>query len=159
MPANVHSLAVFAVGVSAIVSEDGTGRLPAMGWASWNEYACDINETVFLRVGELLVDLGLKDLGYEYVNIDDCWSDKMKRRDENGRIMPNATMFPRGIKGLTDDIHAMGLKMGIHSDSGKFTLRLSSINLVFSPRLLPEGSFPQSTLFVLTGNSKAQIRG
>ncbi|KFA70905.1 hypothetical protein S40288_10141 [Stachybotrys chartarum IBT 40288] len=121
MRANVHSLAVFAVGVSAIVSEDGTGRLPAMGWASWNEYACDVNETVFLRVGEVLVDLGLKDLGYEYVNIDDCWSDKMKRRDENGRIMPNATMFPRGIKGLTDDILAMGLKMGIHSDSGTGT--------------------------------------
>ena len=55
----------------ALVSRDGTGRLPAMGWSSWNEYECAINETVFLDTGALLISLGLKDLGYNYVNIDD----------------------------------------------------------------------------------------
>jgi alpha-galactosidase len=42
-----------------------------MGWSSWNEYECAINETVFLDTGALLISLGLKDLGYNYVNIDD----------------------------------------------------------------------------------------
>jgi len=74
--------ALSASSVVAVVSRDArTGCLPAMGWNSWNEYACNIDETVFVAVTQKLVALGLKDLGYEYVNIDDCWSDKQKRRD------------------------------------------------------------------------------
>ena len=58
-----------------------------MGWSTWNEYECAINETVILEVAELLISLGLKDLGYNYVNIDDCWSDKLDQRDNvTGRI-------------------------------------------------------------------------
>lgn len=62
------------------------GRLPAMGWSSWNVYRCDINETLFVEVGNLMVSLGLKDLGYSYVNIDDCWSDKDYQRDDITRM-------------------------------------------------------------------------
>lgn len=107
----------------ALVSRDGhTGRLPAMGWNSWNEYECAINETVFLTVGELLVSLGLKDLGYNYVNIDDCWSDKEKKRDNvTGKILPDYTKFPQGIKHTADEIHKLGLKLGIYSDAGSLT--------------------------------------
>jgi alpha-galactosidase len=108
-----------AIGASALVSSDGTGRLPALGWNSWNEYGCDINETVFLRVAELFVELGLKDAGYEYVNIDDCWSDKEKRRDsETGRIIVDTKKFPNGIEGVAREVHAKGLKLGIYSDAG-----------------------------------------
>jgi alpha-galactosidase len=110
---------IFAAMASALVSAHGTGRLPAMGWNSWNEYACNITEDVFLRVSDLLVDLGLKDLGYNNVNIDDCWSNKDLRRDNaTGKIIPDYVKFPQGIKGLAEKVHAKGLKLGIYSDAG-----------------------------------------
>jgi alpha-galactosidase len=107
----------------ALVSSDGaTGRLPAMGWNSWNEYECNINETVFVTTGELLISLGLKDLGYNYVNIDDCWSNKTHQRDNaTGKIQPDYTKFPQGIKHTADEIHKLGLKLGIYSDAGSLT--------------------------------------
>jgi alpha-galactosidase len=115
---------VLATAAAALVSPDGTGRLPALGWNSWNEYGCNINETIFLQVSDHLVELGLKDLGYNYVNIDDCWSDKELRRDNTTKkIIPDYVKFPNGINGLVDQIHAKGLKVGIYSDAGmwKFT--------------------------------------
>lgn len=105
--------------VAALVSSDGTGKLPALGWNSWNEYACDINETVFLNVARDIVDLGLKDLGYEYVNIDDCWSDKVLRRDSvTKEIIIDYKKFPNGIAHVADEVHKLGLKIGIYSDAG-----------------------------------------
>lgn len=104
----------------ALVSPDGTGRLPAMGWNSWNEYGCDINEDVFIRAADLMVSLGLKDRGYEYINIDDCWSVKGTTRDNvTQRIIPDPVKFPRGIKHVADEVHARGLKLGIYGDAGK----------------------------------------
>ncbi|KAK4184631.1 family 27 putative glycoside hydrolase [Podospora australis] len=106
----------------AIVSQDGTGRLPAMGWNSWNEYACDITEEDFVKTGELLISLGLKDVGYEYINIDDCWSDKEKKRDPTTKeIIIDTAKFPNGISHLADTIHGLGLKLGIYSDAGAET--------------------------------------
>jgi alpha-galactosidase len=107
----------------ALVSPDGTtGRLPAMGWNSWNDYGCNINETVFITVGNLINSLGLKDLGYNYVNIDDCWSNKTVQRDNStGQILPDYNKFPRGMKHVADEVHKLGLKLGIYSDAGSTT--------------------------------------
>ncbi|KAK9415736.1 putative Glycoside hydrolase superfamily [Seiridium unicorne] len=114
-------LSVIGVAV-ALVSPDGTGRLPAMGWNSWNEYGCNISSDVFVTVADLIVDLGLRDVGYEYVNIDDCWSDKESGRDNaTQRIIPDAVKFPQGIKGVSDEIHARSLKLGIYGDAGTQT--------------------------------------
>jgi alpha-galactosidase len=116
------SVPVMAATAAAIVSPDGTGRLPALGWNSWNEYACDISEEVFIRVADLFVEYGLQDLGYEYVNIDDCWSNRELRRDNvTGRIIPDYVKFPNGIHGLAEQIHARGLKLGIYGDAGMTT--------------------------------------
>lgn len=113
----------FAAGVSALITKDGvTGRLPAMGWNSWNEYECNINETVFVNVAENMVSLGLAKLGYEYVNIDDCWSDKQLRRsNQTKEIVVDKTKFPNGISGLAKIIHEKRLKVGIYSDAGSQT--------------------------------------
>lgn len=62
-----------------------------------------------------------KDAGYEYVNIDDCWSDKDKREESTGRLLPNLTRFPEGIKGTADQVHKLGLKIGIYSSAGTQT--------------------------------------
>ena len=106
---------------NALVSPGGIGRLPALGWNSWNEYYCDISEDVFIGVAEKLTSLGLKDLGYQYVNIDDCWSDKTKRRDPvTQEIIPDYKKFPRGINHTAAQIHEMGLKLGIYSDAGVY---------------------------------------
>lgn len=61
-----------------------------------------------------------QDAGYEYVNVDDCWSVK-SGRNANGQIVPDPTKFPDGISGTADKIHAMGLKMGIYSSAGTET--------------------------------------
>ena len=89
---------------------------PPMGWNSWNTFGSDINETVIRETADALVSTGLKDAGYEYVVIDDCWS--MMERDVNGRIVENRDLFPSGIKALSDYIHSLGLKFGMYSCAG-----------------------------------------
>ncbi|KAH6621486.1 glycoside hydrolase superfamily [Chaetomium sp. MPI-SDFR-AT-0129] len=114
--------ASLAARASALESPDEVGRLPAMGWNSWNEYGCNINEEIFLTTAEKLISTGLADLGYVYVNVDDCWSDKNKGRDPNTQqIIPDSSKFPTGISGLADQIHELGLKVGIYSDAGTGT--------------------------------------
>lgn len=94
----VQILGVLPLG-HALVSPDGTGRLPAMGWNSWNEFGCNISDNVFIGVADLMVSLGLKELGYQYVNIDDCWSVKGTARDKvTQRIIPDPVKFPDGIQ-------------------------------------------------------------
>ncbi|KAF2395946.1 putative alpha-galactosidase B [Trichodelitschia bisporula] len=120
---NVRILVPLAAAVgtsSALVRPSGVGRLPALGWNSWNSFHCDIDENKFLTAAQKLVDLGLKDAGYEYVNIDDCWSES-SRDASTGRLRPNMTRFPDGIKGTADKIHAMNLKIGIYSSAGTQT--------------------------------------
>lgn len=110
-----------ATNTAALIPKDGkTGKLPALGFNSWNAFRCDIHEDKFLVTAEKMVSLGLKDSGYEYVNIDDCWS--LKERDPaTKRIVPDPERFPDGIKGTADKVHALGLKLGIYSDAGDLT--------------------------------------
>ncbi|KAF8009637.1 hypothetical protein BT93_J0599 [Corymbia citriodora subsp. variegata] len=98
---------------------NGLGLTPPMGWNSWNHFACAINETVIRETADALVSTGLSKLGYEYVNIDDCWAEIA--RDYNGNLVAKNTTFPSGIKALADYVHSKGLKLGIYSDSGYFT--------------------------------------
>ncbi|KAL1739563.1 glycoside hydrolase superfamily, partial [Schizophyllum fasciatum] len=86
------------------------------------DITCDINETVIRESADLLVSLGLKDLGYNYMNIDDCYAEKNRTAD--GDIVESAERFPSGMRNLTDYIHDKGLKAGIYSDSGWFTCQL-----------------------------------
>lgn len=62
-----------------------------------------------------------QDVGYEYVNIDDCWSVKGRRHPETQQIMPDRAKFPQGIAGTANKIHQMGLKIGIYSSAGDNT--------------------------------------
>ena len=97
---------------------DGLAATPQMGWNSWNTFACDINEQLIKDTADAMVKNGLKDAGYEYVNIDDCWHGK---RDETGVIHPDKERFPSGMKALADYVHSKGLKIGIYSDVGATT--------------------------------------
>ena len=89
---------------------------PPMGWNSWNKFQCDsINETVVKQVADAMVSSGMKDAGYQYVVIDDCWQ---IARDSAGFIIDDSTKFPSGIKALADYVHSKGLKFGIYSCAG-----------------------------------------
>ena len=65
-----------------------------------------------------MVDYGLRDAGYNYVVLDDCWSDG---RNSSGNLKANATKFPSGMAGVADQLHDMGLKFGMYSSAGTFT--------------------------------------
>ncbi|CCO34830.1 putative alpha-galactosidase [Rhizoctonia solani AG-1 IB] len=65
-------LSVLGLVGSAQAANNGLARTPQMGWNTWNKFACDISEDLILSAGQAIVDNGLKDLGYEYVVVDDC---------------------------------------------------------------------------------------
>ena len=88
---------------------------PPMGWNSWNKFACNIDEAKVRAVADSMVATGMKDAGYQYVVIDDCWQ---TTRAADGAIQADPVKFPSGIKALADYIHSKGLKFGIYSDAG-----------------------------------------
>ncbi|KAM1406896.1 hypothetical protein ACFXTH_001517 [Malus domestica] len=100
---------------------NGLAQTPQMGWNSWNFFACNIDETVIKETADALISTGLADLGYVYVNIDDCWC---PTRNSEGQLVPDPKAFPSGIKALADYIHGKGLKLGIYSDAGAFTCQV-----------------------------------
>jgi alpha-galactosidase len=91
---------------------------PPMGWNSWNTFGRNVDETVVREVCDVLADGGLRDLGYEYVNLDDHWQGG---RDAAGRLTADPGRFPGGIAALADYAHARGLKLGIYSDAAHAT--------------------------------------
>lgn len=91
---------------------------PPMGWNSWNKFACDVSEELIRQTADAMVSSGMKDAGYLYINIDDCWHGQ---RDAQGFIQANAQRFPSGMKALADYVHSKGLKLGIYSDAGSKT--------------------------------------
>lgn len=91
---------------------------PQMGWNSWNNFDCDVNEDMIKEMADAMVATGMRDAGYQYINIDDCWHGE---RDENGFIQESKEHFPSGMKALADYVHSKGLKLGIYSDAGTKT--------------------------------------
>lgn len=94
---------------------DGLALTPPMGWNSWNKFGCDVNEQLIRETADAMVSSGMKDAGYQYIVIDDCWHGE---RDKLGFIQPHPERFPSSIKALADYIHSKGLKFGIYSDAG-----------------------------------------
>ena len=89
-----------------------------MGWNSWNKFACDVSEKLIRETADAVVSSGMKDAGYQFVNIDDCWQ---VSRAADGTIVADAERFPSGMKALADYVHSKGLKLGIYTDAGSMT--------------------------------------
>ena len=96
----------------------GLALTPPMGWNSWNRFACNVDENLIRQTAVAMVESGMKEAGYTFINIDDCWHGD---RDSLGFIHPDPTRFPSGMKALADFLHSKGLKMGIYSDAGSQT--------------------------------------
>ncbi len=98
------------------VSYNGLAKTPPMGWNSWNRFKGAIDDAGVRGIADAMVSSGMKDAGYQYVNIDDTWESK---RDENGNITTNKR-FP-DMKALADYVHSKGLKIGLYSSPGPKT--------------------------------------
>jgi alpha-galactosidase len=103
---------------TASALDNGLARTPPMGWNSWNKFACDVSEKLIKETADAVVSSGMKDAGYVYIVIDDCWQ---VNRDPSGKIMADAQRFPSGMKALSEYIHSRGLKFGLYSDAGTAT--------------------------------------
>lgn len=95
-------------------------KTPPMGFNTWNTFGENISDEVIRQTADKMVELGLKDAGYEYLVIDDCWS-KRERDPETGKIVPDEKKFPNGMKAVSDYVHSKGLKFGMYSCAGTRT--------------------------------------
>ena len=95
---------------------DGLAPTPPMGWNSWNHFRERIDERVVRETAEAMVDTGMRDAGYRYVVIDDCWS--AMARDPSGDLAPDPEKFPRGMGALANHVHRLGLRFGMYADCG-----------------------------------------
>jgi alpha-galactosidase len=129
MPISLRRVATFGAAVAAAAlslgathtdawHDNGLARTPPMGWNSWNHFGCDVSAKLIRDVADAMVVSGMRDAGYQYVTIDDCWQ---VARDAKGVIVADSARFPGGIKPVADYVHSKGLKFGIYTDAGRFT--------------------------------------
>lgn len=113
-------LAGMAAAIPAFADE-ASPVMPQMGFNNWNSTHCrdEFNEKMIRGIADKFISLGLRDAGYRYVNVDDCWANW--QRDKNGQLQPNPKRFPGGIKALADYIHGKGMKFGLYSSAGTST--------------------------------------
>ena len=112
--ATVLLLGAFA----SLPHDNGLARTPPMGWNSWNHFGCDVSARLIKETADAIVASGMREAGYQYVVIDDCWQ---VARDRSGRIVADSVRFPGGMKPLADYVHSKGLKFGIYTDAGRRT--------------------------------------
>lgn len=110
--------ALLLPGHTAAMAQQPAYDPPIMGWSSWNTYRVNISDSLICRQADALVALGLKEKGYRYINVDDGF---FGYRDASGTMHPHPVRFPKGLKGVADHIHSLGLKAGIYSDAGSNT--------------------------------------
>jgi len=98
--------------------DNGLARTPPMGWNTWNRFGCNVSDQLIRETADAMVATGMRDAGYRYLVIDDCWQ---VTRDSGGTIVPDPQRFPGGIAALAEYVHAKGLKFGIYTDAGTQT--------------------------------------
>ena len=112
----VSSLVMFFASISSIQAQTSPAPTPPMGWNSWNHFACKVTAADVRGAADAIAHNGMKEAGYIYVNVDDCWE---AGRDEQGRIQPNKNFGD--MKALADYVHSRGFKFGIYSSPGPET--------------------------------------
>ena len=127
LTAAVAAVVVAAGALTAVVTpspayalENGLARTPPMGFNNWNATGCAIDEKLITDTADFFVSSGLKEAGYQYVNIDDCWA-APERDPVTGRLTSHPVRFPHGIPWIADYVHSKGLKLGIYTSAGTQT--------------------------------------
>lgn len=106
-------------GTLTIKIGDELALTPIMGWNSWNTFGDKLTEGLVIETAEAMIANGMRDLGYNYINIDDFW--QLADRGADGHFVIDSTKFPRGIKYVTDYLHERGFRVGIYSDASRYT--------------------------------------
>ena len=109
----------FTAALQSDRSSSSSRATPILAWNTWNRFACNVSEALIKSAADDIVSLGLRDLGYNYINIDDCW--QQTARDELGKLQSDPVRFPQGMKGLGKYLHDISLEFGIYSSAGFFT--------------------------------------
>lgn len=91
---------------------------PPMGFNTWNKFGCDVSEQLIKETADAMAASGMREAGYKYVVIDDCWQ---VSRAADGRIVADPQRFPSGMKALADYVHGKGLRFGLYTDLGTQT--------------------------------------
>ncbi|HEV7775763.1 MAG TPA: glycoside hydrolase family 27 protein [Luteibacter sp.] len=114
-------VAAIAASATLVRADEAAPALPQMGFNNWNSTHCrpEFDEAMIRGIADKFISLGLKDAGYDHVNIDDCWANW--QRDKDGHLTANPKRFPSGIKALAAYIHQKGLKFGLYSSAGVST--------------------------------------
>jgi len=111
-----------------IIVGDTLALTPPMGWNSWYIHYDRVSDSIMRDAADQMIETGMADYGYQYVNIDDCWMIKAdsddpvvggELRDKNGRLLTNKR-FP-DMNSMTDYIHSKGLKAGTYISPGPTT--------------------------------------
>ena len=92
-------------------------KTPPMGFNTWNTFAENISDEMIRQTADAMVEKGLLAAGYEYLVIDDCWSER-ERDPVTDKIVPDRVKFPNGMRAVSDYVHAKGLKFGMYSCAG-----------------------------------------
>ncbi|MFI5206954.1 MAG: glycoside hydrolase family 27 protein [Gemmatimonadales bacterium] len=111
-------VAMVGAGPHALPLDNGLARTPPMGWNSWNHFGCNVSEQLIRETADAMASSGMRDAGYKYLVIDDCWE---VARDANGALVADSVRFAHGIRALADYVHSKGLKFGIYTDAGTQT--------------------------------------
>jgi len=118
IPALAITVAAIAATRQPAMLDNGLARTPPMGWNSWNKFGCNVSDKLIREVADAISANGMREAGYQYVTIDDCWQ---VGRTPQGTIVADSARFPTGIKALADYVHGKGLKFGIYTDAGRKT--------------------------------------
>ncbi len=116
---SLAALTVLAMSSTSLAHPDSLVLTPPLGWNSWNIFHENINENQIKEIADAMVESGLRDAGYIYLNLDDNWMDT--KRDSEGALTHNPKTFPNGMKAIADYVHSKGLKFGLYGDHGKRT--------------------------------------
>jgi alpha-galactosidase len=112
------SLTLVGARNSTRMLDNGLALTPPMGWNSWNHFGCNVSESLIRETADSMAANGMRDAGYRYVVIDDCWQ---VSRAPDGTIVADPTRFSHGIPALADYVHSKGLRFGIYTDAGTKT--------------------------------------
>jgi len=115
---------------------------------NWNSLGCDVSDSLLLDTSAKLVSSGLRDVGYTYVVLDDCWSEG--RRESDKWLVADQKKFPRGMKAVADDIHARGLLFGMYSSAGEMTCaRYCEYLILKNEHAIKSANFPKLARWIL----------
>ncbi len=114
---NLAAALLLCVSASAALAQkfEALAQTPQMGWNSWNKLGCNVDEKTIREMADAMAASGLKDAGYDYIVIDDCWQ---VGRDAHGDVVADPVRFASGMKALADYVHGKGLRFGLYSDAG-----------------------------------------